>query len=111
MEQNVIEPQFPQSVDLDGDGDNKYIKPFVELQKKWSFDFTRQDKMEEIQEDKDILENLTKRVNTNISPNIKPSLYFKLMRIYDIQASDIPKTSAKKAGKSDVDMAIANAVK
>jgi len=107
---NTIERE-PEVVSAQSDFDNEDVRSFIELQRKWSTSIARQDKMDEIEEDKEILEELTEKLPTNATPQIKPSLYFKLMRIYDVQASDLPKTYARAEGKLDADLAIVNSLK
>ena len=107
---NVIEQPIEVN-DLQSDLDDATVQSFIQLQEKWSNSSIRTDKMTEIEEDKEILEELNETLNTDERPQMKPSLYFKLMRIYDIQASELPKTYARKKGISDVELSLVNSLK
>lgn len=107
---NVIEPT-PNPKSFASDANDPVVRSFIDLQEKEMNNMLRIKKMDEVKEDMDILEALTDRVPNKSQIQVKPSLYFKLLRIYDVQASLLPKTFAKKERASQAELSIVDSAK
>ena len=108
--ENIITP-LPENNNIQDDTHDEVVSSFLQLFEKYRIQKDRLDKIEEIEEDNGILEDLTARLPSADRPQMKPSMYFKLMRIYDVQASQMPKIKPVKEGAATVELNIVDAAK
>jgi len=108
--ENIITP-LPENNNIQDDTHDEVVSSFLQLFEKYRIQKDRLDKIEEIEEDNGILEDLTARLPSADRPQMKPSMYFKLMRMYDVQASQIPKIKPVKEGAATVELNIVDAAK
>lgn len=108
--ENIITP-LPENNNIQDDTHDEVVSSFLQLFEKYRIQKDRLDKIEEIEEDNGILEDLTARLPSADRPQVKPSMYFKLMRIYDVQASQMPKIKPVKEGAATVELNIVDAAK
>lgn len=108
--ENIITP-LPENNNIQDDTHDEVVSSFLQLFEKYRIQKDRLDKIEEIEEDNGILEDLTARLPSADRPQVKPSMYFKLMRMYDVQASQIPKIKPVKEGAATVELNIVDAAK
>jgi hypothetical protein len=107
---NILNPE-PNVENPVDDRDHELVESFLEEYSKYSVQTDRLSKLEEIEEDNQILEDLTARLPQGDRPQMKPSMYFKLLRIYDTQASKLPKIRAKREGADIAELSLVDSVK
>lgn len=108
--QNIFAP-LPEGSEGFNDAQDPIVSSFVELQEKAANNTIRVDKLEDIEEDKEIMDELMNRLPTTLNPVAKPSLYFKVLRVYDVQADLLPSTKAVKERGSQFDINLVNSIK
>lgn len=108
--ENILNPE-PELQEVQDDSQDELVQSFLEEYSKYRIQPDRLTKLQEIEEDLGILEDLTEGLPQTDRPQMKPSMYFKLLRLYDTQANKLPTIHAAREGADIAELSLVNSTK
>lgn len=104
--ENVIQPTPEAGTYAKSDANNKYVESFLKLYNKWRTHPLRIEKMLIVEEDYRLVDQLDQLLPDTVQPFMRSSILYKLLRIFDLEASDLPKIRAydPSAGDSTINL-------
>lgn len=107
---NLFDPEIKTETITD-DSQNEVVSSFLKEFDKYSNQTNRLDKINDIEEDQRELEDMTEVLPEAEQIQMKSSLYFKLLRIYDTEAAKMPKTKPVDTNGAATERNIIDAMK